>query len=233
LNSRWILAAAGLGVWCAPAPAPLSAPWCDILRIPRRLARPAGIGLTFDDGPDPLGTPAVLDALALAGATATFFLVGEQVERYPSVAAEIVGAGHEIALHGYRHLLQLRRSPRALALDLDRSLEAVGTATGLEPTLFRPPYGVFSAVGLELVRRRRWRPLLWSKWGCDWRASATAASVARLATRDLRSGDVVLLHDADHYSSPGSWRATAGAIPRIADAAEALGAPLLSISQAM
>jgi peptidoglycan/xylan/chitin deacetylase (PgdA/CDA1 family) len=188
--------------------------------------------LTFDDGPDPRGTPAVLDALADANATATFFLVGEQVDSYPSLANEIAAAGHEIALHGYHHRLQLRRSPRSLALDLDRSLESVRNATGREPRLYRPPYGVFSTVGLQLVRRRSWRPFLWSKWGCDWRASANASSVARLATRGLGAGDVVLLHDADHYSSRGSWIATAGAVPRIAEAAAELGLPLVAVSQA-
>ena len=83
-------------------------------RIPRRLASPDGIAITFDDGPHAQGTPAVLRELGRAGARATFFLVGEQVERLPSLAAEIAAAGHEIAIHGYRHVLLLRRSPRAL-----------------------------------------------------------------------------------------------------------------------
>ena len=74
-------------------------------RNPLPPGEPRGVGLTFDDGPHPQGTPATLDALSAAGATATFFLVGEQVARWPGLAAEIAAAGHEIGLHGYRHRL--------------------------------------------------------------------------------------------------------------------------------
>jgi peptidoglycan/xylan/chitin deacetylase (PgdA/CDA1 family) len=169
--------------------------------------------LTFDDGPHPEGTPAVLEALG--GAPAVFFLVGEQVERYPALAAEIAAAGHEIALHGHRHLNQMRMSPGALHDDLRRATDAIGTATGRVPALYRPPYGIFTPAGLALARRNGWLPLLWSKWGRDWRARTTADEIARLATRGLAAGDVVLLHDADWYSSDGSHRRTAAALPLV------------------
>ena len=77
------------------------------------------MALTFDDGPHPAGTPAVLGVLERAGARATFFLVGEQVRRDPALAREIVAAGHAVALHGDRHRCQLRLTPRALDEDLD------------------------------------------------------------------------------------------------------------------
>jgi peptidoglycan/xylan/chitin deacetylase (PgdA/CDA1 family) len=82
---------------------------------------------------------------------------------------------------------------------------------------------VFTPYGLAEARRRGWTPLLWSAWGRDWQASASAQSIARRATRTLRAGDVVLLHDADHYSAPGSWRRTADALPRILDEIAARG----------
>ncbi len=189
------------------------------------------MALTFDDGPHPDGTPAVLEALAARRASATFFLVGEQVERWPALAADIVAAGHEIALHGFRHRLLLERTPRALARDLDRALWVIGEATGRSPRLYRPPYGVFSAAGLALVRTRRWLPLLWSRWGADWRGRATPESIAARATRRLTPGDVVLLHDADHYGSPGSWRKTAAALPAILDAIEGLGVPCVRTTE--
>jgi peptidoglycan-N-acetylglucosamine deacetylase len=169
--------------------------------------------LTFDDGPHPEGTPAVLEALG--DTPAIFFLVGEQVERHPALAAEIAAAGHEIALHGHRHLNQMRVTPWALADDLDRAVDAIGTATGTAPAFYRPPYGIFTPAGLALARRAGWTPLLWSRWGRDWRAHTTGGEIARLATRDLQAGDVILLHDADWYSSPGSHRRTAAAVPRV------------------
>jgi hypothetical protein len=83
---------------------------------------------------------------------------------------------------------------------------------------------VFSLAGVSLARRNGWVPLLWSKWGRDWTRRATPESIARLATAGLARGDVVLLHDADHYSAAGSWRQTLGALPRILEAVETLGA---------
>jgi peptidoglycan/xylan/chitin deacetylase (PgdA/CDA1 family) len=201
--------------------------------IDYRLRSPRGIALTFDDGPHPQGTPAVLELLARAEARATFFLVGEQVARRPSLAAEIAAAGHEIGIHGYRHTLLLRRAPWELADDLARATDLIGTATGQHSTLYRPPYGVFSTVGLSLVRRLGLLPLLWSRWGRDWTRRATPMSIARTATRDLSAGDVVLLHDADFYSSAGSWAKTVAALPSIIESARETGEPLVSANQSM
>ncbi len=210
----------------APALAPVSAGAAWALRIPRDLrqegAAPAGVALTFDDGPHPAGTPAVLDALARAGAPATFFLSGEQVRRRPALAAELAAAGHAIALHCDRHRCQLRLTPRAIAEDLRRGEAAIAEATGTSPRLYRPPYGVFSAIGLARARRR-YRLLLWSRWGHDWRAGASPRGIAAEATAGVRAGDVILLHDADHYADPGSWRNTAAALPRILDAIAGAG----------
>ena len=221
------LAAAG---WFGPAAAPVSPPVAAAFRIPRRLPG-NGIAVTFDDGPHARGTPAVLAALASAGARATFFLVGEQVERMPALAREIADAGHELGVHGYRHTLLLRRSPRALRDDFERARDVIASAAGVVPTVYRPPYGVFSGPALLLVRRLGWRPVLWSRWGRDWEARATATSIADRATRDLGRGDVVLLHDADHYGSGDSWVKTADALPAVLAAASATGEPLVSVSQ--
>jgi len=176
------------------------------------------VALTFDDGPHPRGTPAVLEALAATGARATFFLIGEQVRRSPALAAEIVAAGHAVALHGDHHRLQLRCAPRALADDLDRGHATIAEASGVAPRRYRPPFGVFSPAGLAIVRRRGWAPLLWSRWGHDWRLHRTPAQIAAELTGRLEKGDVLLLHDADDYSQPGSWQRTVKALPAVLDA---------------
>jgi peptidoglycan/xylan/chitin deacetylase (PgdA/CDA1 family) len=225
------IAAAALAAWCAPAAAPVVPSLATVFDIPLRLSSRHGIAITFDDGPHPLGTPAVLETLDRAGAQATFFLVGEQVERRPRLAAEIVAAGHEVAIHGYRHVLLLRRTPRALRYDLERAADVIATATGVAPVLYRPPYGVFSTPSLALVRRLGWTPLLWSRWGRDWGARATAQAIAARASADLGAGDVVLLHDADFYSSADSWRKTVAALPTVLASAAATGEPLVTVSQ--
>jgi len=209
--------------WSLPALAPIAAPVAGALRVARTRPGAPGIALTFDDGPHPQGTPAVLEALAREGVRATFFLVGEQVAARPALAAEIVAAGHGVAIHGHRHRVLLRVPPRAAAADLDRAAEVIAAATGRAPVLHRPPLGIYSWPALAQVRRRGWEPLLWSRWGRDWAGWATPRTITWLVTRDLQAGDVLLLHDSDAYSAPGSWRATAAAVPRIVEVARRRG----------
>lgn len=188
-----------------------------------------GVALTFDDGPHPDGTPQVLEILREAGATATFFLAGEQVVRRPALAAEIVAAGHRAELHCFRHRNQLRLTPRQLLDDADRAKEAIEDATGQGIRAYRPPYGIFSALGLRAIRRRGWRPVLWSLWGRDWTRRATAESIARRATAGARDGDILLLHDADYYSAGGSWTRTAAALPNILEELDGHGLRVVSL----
>jgi peptidoglycan/xylan/chitin deacetylase (PgdA/CDA1 family) len=195
----------------------------DVLGLARRIDDPVGVAITFDDGPHPEGTPAVLEALATADARATFFLCGEQVEHYPALAAEIVAAGHTAALHGYRHRNMLRLAPSTFVDDLERGIAVVEDAVGLRPELYRPPYGIFSYPGMVEVQARGLRSLLWSRWGHDWRAGRSGAEIASEVTRDLDSGEVLLLHDADHYSEPGCWRGTVEALPTVVERIRSAG----------
>lgn len=215
--------AAGGVVNSAPSLAPVVPPLGRALGLVLREEGLDGVALTFDDGPHPRGTPAVLELLREAGASATFFLAGEQVERRPALVAEIVAAGHRVELHCHRHRNQLRLTPRALIGDAERGRAAIEEAGGQAVADYRPPYGIFSGSGLRAVRRRGWRPVLWSQWGRDWDAKATAESIARRCTAGVRAGDVVLLHDADFYSVPGSWARTVAALPAILEALEARG----------
>jgi peptidoglycan/xylan/chitin deacetylase (PgdA/CDA1 family) len=221
------LAGAGLGVaavaYAAPALAPVVPAIGTALPVVLRQDGAEGVALTFDDGPHPQGTPAVLETLREAGARATFFLAGEQVLQRPALAAEIVAAGHRVELHCHRHRNQLRLGARQLLEDGDRAKAAIEEAGGQEVSDYRPPYGIFSAVGLRAVRGRGWRPLLWSQWGRDWTRRATPTSIARKVTTTARAGDILLLHDADYYSAPGSWVRTAAALPIILEELEARG----------
>lgn len=220
---------AGVG-WSLPALAPLVPVLADALRLPRRLPLSGAVAVTFDDGPHAQGTPAVLETLREHGATATFFCVGEQVRRTGGLLAEIVAAGHRVAIHGDRHRLLLRRTPRAVRLDLDRAHATIAEIAGdaLLP-VHRAPYGIYAPTTPGELARRGWRPLLWSRWGHDWRADATATTIADEVTRGLGAGDVLLLHDADDYSDPGSWRATAAALPTVLARIEAAGLTTVAV----
>jgi peptidoglycan-N-acetylglucosamine deacetylase len=212
-----------------PGLAPVVPPLGTALGVELRQEGADGVAITFDDGPHPEGTPLVLETLREAGVTATFFLAGEQVARRPALAAEIVAAGHRVELHCHRHRNQLRLTPRQLLDDADRAREAIEDATGQAIHDYRPPYGIFSALGLRAIRRRGWRPVLWSLWGRDWTRRATAESIARRATNGARDGDILLLHDADYYSAGGSWRRTAAALPLILEGLDGHGLRVASL----
>jgi peptidoglycan-N-acetylglucosamine deacetylase len=225
-HDRAALTAAALALAAVHAGPALCA-WSPGLRralaVRDRTTDAGAVALTFDDGPHPRGTPATLAALERAGVRATFFLVGEQVQRDPALAAAIVAAGHEVGVHCHRHRNLLRLSPAQVREDLLRAEAAIVSATGRTPRLYRPPYGVLTAAGLVYARSRGWQPLLWTRWGHDWRTRATPASIASEATADLRGGEVVLLHDADHYSAPGSWERTVAALPQVVEEIDRAG----------
>ena len=217
------LAAAAVAGWAGPALLRArvlrTAVWPELAGMGRR----DHVALTFDDGPDPEATPAVLEALHRLGWTASFFMLGEQVERYPGVAAAVVAAGHEAAVHGFSHRNHLARGPADVCRDVARATSAVTAATGGRPSWFRPPYGVLTLGSLDAARRAGLRPVLWSAWGRDWE-DRSPAEVAGTVAHQLRPGGTVLLHDSDCTARVrGSWRTTVQALPLLAGIADQLG----------
>ena len=186
-------------------------------RFPARERVDSGVLLTFDDGPDPDATPAVLDALDAAGAKATFFMVGEQAYEHRALAREVANRGHEVGLHGYEHVEHDELGGRVKD-DLARGLGTLEAATGRRPRLFRPPYGRFSEDSYDACRDLRLDPVYWSAWGGDWEP-VPAAWIADIATRDLGDGTILLLHDSARYAYRNSAAPTAEALPAILAAA--------------
>jgi peptidoglycan/xylan/chitin deacetylase (PgdA/CDA1 family) len=171
------------------------------------------VALTFDDGPQRLSTPRVLDVLADHDVRATFFLLGSSLARDVPLGHEMVARGHELAVHGWHHRLLICRTPREVREDLRRAHGLVGDLAGAAPRWYRPPYGVASTAALRAAHELGMRPVLWTAWGRDWTRRATPDSVRRAVLRVHQGGGTVLLHDADTCSAPGSWWATAAALP--------------------
>jgi peptidoglycan/xylan/chitin deacetylase (PgdA/CDA1 family) len=165
--------------------------------VRRRLPSGAGVLLTFDDGPDPAVTPAVLARLRTANALAVFFVVGRRAEAYPDLLRRIRDAGHVIGNHSYSHLGPHRFGLGAYRRDLARCQDAVVRAVGEPPRLFRPPYGRLMPVSVLAPRTIGLRSVTWSldvrDWACGDVVSAGRAGdelAALVAPRDI-----VLLHD--------------------------------------
>ena len=180
------------------------------------------VALTFDDGPDPDATPAVLDALESAGIRATFFLMGEQAMTHRALAREVADRGHEVGLHGFEHREHSELSAREARDVLARGLGTIEVACGRRPALFRPPYGRFSEDSYAACGDLGLEPVYWSAWGMDWEP-LPAERIAELATRDLSAGAILLLHDSARYAARASAEATAAAVRLIAAAGHELG----------
>jgi peptidoglycan/xylan/chitin deacetylase (PgdA/CDA1 family) len=186
--------------------------WADLPGL-ERIA--TGVALTFDDGPDPDGTPKVLDALDEAGLKATFFLVADQIDADPGLAREIASRGHEVQAHCADH--RPHREVQDPAADLWRTIETIFKATGIAPTMQRPPYGRFTPGSHAACIKAGLEPVYWSAWGEDWE-DIGPDRIADFVIRDLSDGVVILLHDSARYAHRPSARATAAAIPSIAAA---------------
>jgi peptidoglycan-N-acetylglucosamine deacetylase len=172
--------------------------------------RPGVVALTFDDGPHPVHTRAILDHLDAAGARATFFLIGQEVERRPEVAREIVRRGHQVAQHGHDHRWQRIFHPAWLADDFERAVLRIQAATGRVPRFFRPPVGVTTPEVLDACLPA-FRFAAWSLRPFDGRIPDPDLVRERVRSK-IRAGDIVLLHDAARHArfEPPAVRALPG-----------------------
>ncbi|WP_073163644.1 polysaccharide deacetylase family protein [Desulfofundulus australicus] len=154
------------------------------------------IALTFDDGPDPLYTARILAVLDKYNARTTFFVLGLNVRQYPHLVRQEIAAGHEIGLHGYRHVLLTGQPLYATLRDLKRSEELIVKATGYRPVYFRPPFGFYNAALLRAVMARGYRVVLWTA-DMDPRdyTDPGAREIAWRVINGAGNGDIVLLHD--------------------------------------
>ena len=156
------------------------------------------IALTFDDGPGPY-TAHLLDILDQYGAKATFFLIGSKVSGQASVVRSIHARGHQLGNHSWSHPELPKLSVDQIAGEIDRTNEAIRQATGVKPTILRPPYGAANGVVLEQLRARGMSSILWSVDTRDW-ADRNSQIVCSRAVAGARPGAVILMHDIHQTS---------------------------------
>ena len=151
--------------------------------------------LTFDDGPDETMTPRVLDVLKQHNIKATFFLIGEKVDRSPSIVKRIVDEGHIVANHTYSHGGTFPLSSYAKVKDeLQRCSDSIYEAVGLRVALFRPPFGVTNPIIGKSVRQLGFKTIGWSIRSLDT-VGKSRDLVAEKVIRQLHPGAIILLHD--------------------------------------
>ncbi len=187
--------------------------------------------LTFDDGPSPDATPAVLRELSRCSTTATFFVLGQQVTRHPEISRAIADGGHEIGLHGNGHVRYDQLSAEEVRRELAAGIAAVERITGRYPKWFRPPFGRMSTAAEEACHDLSLAIAYWSATGFDWEAISTDAVVSE-ATRRLGPGTILLLHDAADFGKRRNAQPTALALPDIIEAGRSRGLTWRTLSDA-
>lgn len=152
------------------------------------------IALTFDDGPHPKITPKILEILRKYGVKATFFEIGENVEAYPDVTRSVIENGHEIGNHTYTHPHISNLTNEVLSEEMERCDKAIFKVAGVHPTLFRPPEGVVDQAVKVIADVNDYSVILWRVDTRDW-AGTSAQSIKNNVMKNIRSGDIILMHD--------------------------------------
>ncbi|MBC7978014.1 MAG: polysaccharide deacetylase family protein [Myxococcales bacterium] len=185
------------------------------------------IALTFDDGPHPVHTATLLDALAELAVPATFFVVGRDVDANPALVARMARDGHELGNHTYRHrYLPLARS-RSVEHELRATDQAIVRAAGVVPQIARPPWGGRSPRNVRVFQRLRKRLVLWDVNSFDWKGKPADEVVERVLDR-ARGGSIILMHEARE-----GGETTIAAVRLLVPALRARGFELVTVSRAI
>lgn len=163
------------------------------------------VALTFDDGPDPRYTPRLLDVLDGAGVRATFFVIAEKAARQPEIIRRMLAAGHDVQVHGYRHLPVPLLSPGRTVEQVRGSARLLERQFGIRTRLYRPTWGLLNLVTLVSAACRSHRLVTWSIMVGDWRVTPPAVLQERIVGR-MHPGAMIVLHDSDE-----TWGAQPGA----------------------
>jgi len=176
------------------------------------------MALTFDDGPNDPYTLQLLDVLSKYNVKATFFLIGKYVDQRPDIVRDVVAAGHVVANHTYTHPNLIFQSQAQFRDELSRCERALDDAVGKNHApIFRPPFGGRRPAVFRTLKKSGLKPILWSVTGYDWSAKSSD-EIERKVTKQVRGGDVILLHDGGHLGFGAdrafTVRATTDLIPR-------------------
>ena len=200
----------GAGLW--PRSRLLGPNWTS---LPAVVAARGEVAVTIDDGPDPDVTPRVLDLLDAHTARATFFCIGERVEKYPALAKEIVRRGHTIENHSQRHLHHFSvLGPRGLTAEVERAQNSITAVTGDPPRFFRAPAGLRNPFLDWVLNRLNLRLASWTRRGFDTLSRDTDVVLGKL-TRNARGGDILLLHDGHAGRTPSGSVLILEVLPRL------------------
>lgn len=188
------------------------------------------VALTFDDGPYSPYTEQVLDILKEYQVPATFFVVGQNVDKNPELAARIAREGHQLGNHTYHHVDLLKGDPKIIADEIDRTNQAIMSATGSMPHVVRPPHGFRDPVVMEMMKERGLKVVEWSVMSRDWTNPGVEVIVDRTVGK-VKNGSIILLHDGDGIASKASRMESVEATRRIIQTLSAQGYKFVTVDE--
>ena len=190
------------------------------------------VALTFDDGPYPPYTGQLLDLLQELQVPATFFVLGQNVEKHPELVRRIADDGHQIGNHTYTHrdLLKLERSE--IVEEIERTERAIAAITGQAPRIVRTPHGFRDPVVMEVLNEYKLKVVDWSVMSRDWTNPGVDAIVERTVSK-VKNGSVVLLHDGDGVANAASRAQTIEATRHIVQQLRSQGYAFVTIDEIM
>lgn len=191
---------------------------------------PQQIALTYDDGPNDPHTLRLLEILAKHSVQATFFLIGRYVQQSPDIAREIAYAGHIVGNHTFTHPLLTFKTEAQIKRELASCQSALRDAIGDHSNLFRPPFGGRRPAVLRIARELGLEPIMWSVTGYDWNAPP-AAVIEQKVVKQIRGGDIILLHDGGHKQMGADRSQTVIATDRLITRYKQDGYEFLTIPQ--
>jgi peptidoglycan/xylan/chitin deacetylase (PgdA/CDA1 family) len=190
------------------------------------------LALTYDDGPNDPHTLRLLEVLDKHNVKATFFLIGRYVRQRSEIARELAAAGHTAGNHTSSHALLTLKGQAEIRRQLSDCRAALSDAIGEHSNLFRPPFGGRRPAVLRIARQLHLEPIMWSVTGYDWDAPL-AEIIERKVTRQIRGGDVILLHDGDHRQMGADRSQTVLATDRLIDRYKTQGYEFVTIPEMM
>ena len=190
------------------------------------------LALTYDDGPNDPHTLRLLEVLARHNLRATFFLIGRYVRQRPEIVREVVKAGHVVGNHTFTHPMLTFKSEAEIRKELADCRAALQDVIGEHSNLFRPPFGGRRPAVLRIVRELRLEPVMWNVTGYDWNAPP-APVIERKVTKQMRGGDVILLHDGGHKQMGADRSQTVIATDHLITRYNAEGYEFVTIPQMM
>lgn len=190
------------------------------------------VALTFDDGPSPLWTPRILIELKRANVKATFFMLGEHVEKYPEVAREVAQEGHEIGNHSYDHHTLIYYKMEELEKQIRDTERVIKKVTGVTTRYFRPPKAWINSAEKKKIREMGYQVILWSLNSKDWVAFDDKYMI-RYILRNVWPGDIILFHDSGGVftTEGGDRKETVLAIFRLVERLKEKGYECVTISE--